>query len=126
MPHQTTFNPELQIIETKYSGNISIEELKSLTIEIAKLATENNCFLTLGDFREAFLQLSTVDIYELPQTLSDALKSSGLMIYKFKRALVVAKSAKDFLFFQTVAANQGQTTKVFYDVEEAKEWLTKK
>lgn len=126
MPHTTIYRPELDIIETKYQGVVTINEFKDMAAEISRIASEHNCHATLGDYREATVHMSVSEIYELPNALRELMAEHGATIQKFKRAFVTNKDVRDFLFFETVAANRGQNTRVFQDFEEAVKWLTEK
>ena len=126
MPHTVTYNPETHIVETKAHGNLTLEEAKELIFDIGQACAENNCFLCLSDYRDVTLKLSTLDIYSIPQILSDKLASMGLPANKVKRAVVIAKDIRDFEFFETVTINRGQNIKLFQDIDEAKKWLLKK
>jgi len=125
MSHQVAYNPDSGLIETKVQGDLSLEEAKELITEIGTAARENNCFLCLSDYRETTMHLSTIEIYDIPQLLSGMLESMGVDAQKFKRAIVVAKSLKDFHFYETVTLNTGQNIRLFADIEEARKWLLK-
>jgi len=77
----------------------------------------------LADYTEAILQLSTLEIYELPQIASEAGASSGIQLHELKRALVVKDDLNDYQFFETVTINKGQNAKMFHDIDQAKQWL---
>ena len=62
MSHIVTYNPDSQIIEIKFQGNISLDEVVEILSESVRVAKEQNCFLFLSDYREATLKLSTLDI----------------------------------------------------------------
>ncbi|MDD2923357.1 MAG: hypothetical protein PHQ36_13820 [Anaerolineales bacterium] len=100
-----------------------MDEIKEVALKVARIAEEQDCFLSLGDYREATVILSTMDIYDLPKIISDTLALAGLPAHKFKRAIIPPKISEDFYFFETVTLNRGQNTKLFQDVEEAKKWL---
>jgi len=94
--------------------------------EAVKMLMENKTYLYFADYREAKLNLSTMDIYEIPKLLSDTFIPYGGSIYKLKRAIVILKDFEDYRFFENVTLNQGQNAKLFYDVDEAKKWLAEK
>jgi hypothetical protein len=87
------------------------------------MAIENNCFLCLSDYREATIEMSTLEIYDIPNVLSNIVTSDGLRPSQFNRAIVVEKSFHDYHFFETVTLNAGQNIRLFPDTEEAKKWL---
>ncbi len=123
MSHTMTYNSELHIIEIKYQGIIRLEEVKETFSEAVRMIQEVNCFLTLGDYRNAEVNLSTMEIHQLPKIIADLLAPSGITPYKLKRAFVVAKDLDDFHFFETVTQNSGQQARIFRNIEEAKKWL---
>jgi len=123
MSHTMTYNAELQIIELTVQGNVAWAEALEMISESAQLIQKSNCFRVLSNYSEATVQLSTVEIYRLPQILSETLASLGIWVHQVKRALVVAKDLQDFQFFDTVSSNRFQKTKIFRDLTEAKNWL---
>jgi hypothetical protein len=80
--------------------------------------------LCLSDYREAELDLSVVELYDVPRIISRESASQGLLANKFKRAIVVKRDLQDFSFFETVTLNSGQNAKLFQDLDEAKKWLS--
>ena len=123
MAHTMTYNADLQIIELTVQGNVAWAEALEMMSESAQLIQKSNCFRVLSDYSEATVQFSTVEIYRLPQVLSDTLALSGISVHQVKRALVVARDLQDFQFFDTVSNNRVQKTKIFRDLTEAKNWL---
>jgi len=124
MSHTITYNQETNIIETKARGDITLDEIKEMISEFALVVKETGSVLILTDYREATIRLSTTEIYSIHQILSDIFDSLGLKAQRIKRALVIAGDSRDYLFSETVAYNRGQNTKVFYNIDEAKKWLT--
>lgn len=126
MPYTIDFNPDLQIIEIKFQGNIVLEEVEKIFSASMQMAKERNCFLFLSDYRNATMKLSTLELYELPDLLTSIFSPAGIPAYKLKRALVVAKDLEDYHFFEVVTANRGQHTQIFQDMDKAREWLLNK
>jgi hypothetical protein len=116
----------MHIIESKVQGDFTLNEAKEMINEIALFAKEQDCTLLLTDYREATVKLSMLEIYYMPKTILDTSTTFGLDPRRFKRALVISKDFKDFLFFENVMVNKSQNAKVFYDIDEAKQWLFKK
>jgi len=110
-------------MESKIQGILTFNEVKNMIAEMASLAKEKNCRLLLADYSEAVLQLSTVEIYDLPQAASEIVASSGVQLHELKRALVVKNDLNDYRFFETVTLNNGQNAKMFHDIDQAKRWL---
>ena len=123
MTHTTAYNPAAGMIETVAQGPITSSEAKEIISEIIQAAIENDCFFCLTDYRQAIIDMSTSDIYNIPKIISNKQASTGLYLKNFKRAIVVEKGLKDFQFLETVTLNMGQHIKLFTDMDEAKKWL---
>ena len=123
MTHTVTYNPELGVIETVAQGNLNLSEAKEIISAITQIAIEKDCFLCLSDYRKATIEMSTLQIYDIPKILSDIVTSFGLPPRKFKRAIIAEKGVNDYQFFETVTLNMGQQAKLFQDMDEARKWL---
>jgi hypothetical protein len=121
-----TYDSRDNIIEVKVQGDLTLQRVKEIASEIMKISKEQNCFLLLTDLREATVKLSTLEIYELPKTLSEIAASYGLGIYQFKRVFVAPKGQDNLTFFDNVSFNSAQNAKYFFDVDEARSWLLEK
>jgi hypothetical protein len=69
--------------------------------------------------------MSTMELYELPKSLSEIVAPLGINVHKLKRTVVIEKDLKDrcledYRFYETVTVNRGQNTKLFEDIDEAK------
>jgi hypothetical protein len=78
MPYTVTYSSEMHIVEIKAHGDLTLDEAKQIIFDIGKVCIEKNCFHWLEDYREARFELSTIDIYSIPQHLSAILASMGL------------------------------------------------
>ena len=126
MSHTITYNSEERIIEIKVQGDFSLSEAKEMFTEAVQVVKAQNCFLVLNDMREAKMKLSMLEIYELPKMLAVKVDSLGFSVHKLKRALVVKKDLKGYGFFEDVASNRAQSVKYFFDIDEARKWLSGK
>ncbi len=131
MPYTITYNPETGFVEAKVQGTISFNEIKEIYSKYVQTTMENESFLYLADYREATLDLSTMELYDLPKILSDIAAPLGINVHKLRRAAVIAKGLKnkhlrDYGFYETVTLNRGQNTKLFEDMDEAIKWLSRK
>ena len=126
MTHTVTYNPALGVIETVAQGNLNLSEAKEIMSAITQIAMEQDCFVCLSDYRKATIAMSTFEIYEIPNILSEIVTSFGLPPSKFKRAIIADKSLEDYQFFETVTLNMGQHIRLFQDMDEAKKWLFEK
>lgn len=123
MVHTIFYNPETHIIEVKITGDLDNSDTDEIISAIVQTAMENNCFLCLADYRHAVLNLSTFQIFEVPEKISQAFAQFEIHPVKLKRAIVVANNLKDFYFYETATLNSGQNIKLFQDIDEAKKWL---
>ena len=124
MLHKVTYDENAKIITIKYWGNITLPELQRGSKDAAQKIIEHKCNHILVDSREIDFQLSTLEIYDLPETFSSILSEFGLELRKIKRALLVDKLEDDYRFVETVAVNRGYRVKLFEDVNEARKWLS--
>ena len=126
MSHTVAYDPEHSIIRLTVQGEITTGVAKEAVADVVNLAKERNCFRILSDFREATLRISTLEIFKLPDLITDVAAASGLDANRFRRAGVVAGDFEDFSFFETVSLNKQHELKYFRDVDEALSWLTRK
>ncbi|MCC7119568.1 MAG: hypothetical protein IT310_13670 [Anaerolineales bacterium] len=126
MSHTVTYNATLHILEVEVRGQLSLGEAKELIAEIVRTGVENDCFLCLSDYRQMSLNLSTLQIYDVPNIIADTSSQLGVPAQRFKRAIVVAKDLEDFRFYETVTVNNGHNVRMFQDFDEARTWLLEK
>jgi hypothetical protein len=126
MPCSVAFDPIDKLLIVRFEGSISLPMIASVASEVARIAAEKDVFFVLTDARQAVMDLSTIQIYELPGAISEVLTAEGSMSHRFRRALVVSERMKDFDFFETVSRNRGHDVMLFRDEEEARKWLLQK
>jgi len=126
MSHTITYNPKAQIIETKTQGGINLKESEEIISEVLQAIRKHNCFFILSDYRESTLDLSTLEIYDIPKRVSAKTTLSGISEHKLKRAIIAERESENFRFFETVTLNSGQQIKLFDNSDEAKKWLLEK
>jgi hypothetical protein len=109
------------LIET--SGAQDISMVRQMTAEVVELALRFGVTRFLKDDREADLQLTTLEIYEIPKILAE------LGIPRSSRIAVLMNSSstqrRDFEFFKTRMHNEGMPeARIFVDSkEDALGWL---
>jgi hypothetical protein len=126
MPYTLIYNPNSCIIESRIYGDFTLEEIREAVPKFAELIKNNNCRLILTDYRDANIKFSTTEIYNMPGVLAKVFGASGINVFRLKSAFITAKRDKDPVFFETVTINQGQTMRIFDDIEEARNWLLDK
>ena len=123
MPHTVTYNPEIQTVETVVEGDITLKVLREIFTEQSRMTQAHDCNKMLNDYRAATVKLSTMDVYDLPDIISEIAAKYGKDARLVRRALVITRDAEDYYFYETVVDNRSQTEKVFFDMEQAKAWL---
>ena len=108
-------------IAVKASGPMKLVLVKQIAAEALAEAAAHGVHRFLVDDREMVPLLSTLEIYELPDTLA------RLGLDKRDRVAVVyastAPKAGDFSFFEDTAVNRGFDVRLFTDVNLALDWL---
>ncbi len=99
-------------------GEVKPSDCPGVVSELAALLNENNCMRLLTDMRDVDLRLSAVHIFGVPDMMSKAGLRSNV-----RRAMVFAKDARDYRFYEDVSVNRGHFLRVFQDVDTAMEWL---
>ena len=131
MAYQVTYNADEDCVHARIDGVVDLEMVHRYAREIIKQLSAHNCLRLLNDMRQASIQLSTVDIYDLPAWIEEAVEEAGVS-RACKRALVVARDFSEYKFFETVSRNHGHllevfadshTTGFFRDRTKAREWL---
>lgn len=121
MPWQTTFHRETGLVEARYAGMLSAEELDAALQAILALAAAEGSVRILADCRDLEGGHSLADLF---------LKAEGLLKIDippgFREAVVVrpGSPAVDGLrFWETVCQNRGLSVRLFPDREAAEAWL---
>lgn len=123
MTHTVTYNSELNIVESRLQGDMTLGEVDEIITKTAKIAKENDCRFILNDFRQVSRKLSILEIYELPDRIRSIFISLGIHVSLHTRANVVAKDLDDYVFHENVMVNRGQNEKMFTDFDKAMTWL---
>lgn len=118
MTHRLIYNRDSDCIELTVEGVFTMERLKRIAPEVAKLSEESGCQCILNDMSAATIDISLGEVYSSPQEMDN----SGIL-RTTRRALVVPHDFDQAAFLETVTRNRGHNLKVFRDRESALEWL---
>lgn len=118
MSHTLAYLPDEGYIELRVEGCFNLTRLKQIAPEVAKLSNESGCLHILNDMSNATIDVSVLDVYSNPQQMDDA----GIT-RSTRRALVVPENFEHANFLETVTRNRGHDLKVFFDRDEAINWL---
>ncbi len=131
MVYQVTYHADEDCVQARIEGVVDLAMAQRYAREIIRQLSVHHCTRVLNDMRQASIQLSTGDIYDLPAWIEEALEEAGVN-RACKRALVVARDFSEYKFFETVSRNHGHllevfadstTTGIFRDRTKAREWL---
>lgn|SRR5574341_31509 len=123
MAYSIHYEAEEGYLAVTVQGRLDVSAANELIAGIVRAAQENDCYKVLSDYREAELELSLVDLFDVPALIASQAASSGVDPHWFKRALIVAGDLGGFSFYETVSRNRSQNIRVFHDYDEAKTWL---
>ena len=123
MSHTVEYNPKENMVIAKVMGKVGLPDLLEFLTNILRVAKQENCHYILTDLHEATLAVSVSQIFSLPDTVKGMSKEQGMAVHEFKRVFVAAKGQDILKFYENVSQNRNHNTKLFYDIEEAKNWL---
>lgn len=119
------YDPEEGIITARVQGDVNLSTLKELVMEFVDLVKQTSCHRTLSDLREADLRVSVGEMYFMPQFIQDVAAEKGVNLFTVQRAFLAPENDATLQFFELIANNRNHRTKMFSDIEEAREWLKK-
>lgn len=117
-----TYDEQFQILHVLHSGRFHLEAYKAAASQLVESMQLHDCTRVLIDQSQLINLASTLEIYNLPETLvAEGVDRS------IRCALLPPENDKNSLehvqFFETVAQNQGFRVKIFQQQEEAITWL---
>jgi hypothetical protein len=124
MPHFISYDSQTGIVETRFSGLVTIDELKEAFRTALPIAVGHNALRFLNNFSDATPDFSIAELYELPRSLSKEALPFGVDASRIRRAVVApARFADQSQFAENVAVNRGHAVRFFLEAGEAKRWL---
>ncbi|OEU50371.1 MAG: hypothetical protein BA871_03945 [Desulfuromonadales bacterium C00003096] len=121
MPWSVELNTELDLIESIYSGYVTICEVEAATLKAFDLASKERPSRFLTELREVELEHSVADLYFIPKEWQrmQAMRMSRLALLVFGCEAMM----KDLQFFETTCHNQGWQVRIFTQRQDAIDWL---
>ena len=110
-----------EVVRLTANGSVDLPDIEQMGAELFSAAALRGSSKMLVDHREMTPEVSTVDIYDLP----DVLEKLGFARSSKMAILLVAGALKraDYDFFETVSINRGFQVRLFLDPDEALGWL---
>jgi len=112
----------LGIVYIRFEGPQRVDTIFKGFSEAILVAESIDSFRILSDFREATFELSTLQIYSLPDTLSACKPDSSPWLHKYRHA-ILAIVDDDFRFMVTMLNNRSQNAELFETLPDAENWL---
>ncbi len=122
MSHKLRFDTNLGIVYIVFEGPQRVDTIFKGFCEAISVAESIDGFRIVSDFRTATLELSTLQIYSLPDTLSSCRPELSPWLHKFRHA-ILAIADDDFRFMVTMLNNRSQVAELFEALSEAENWL---
>jgi len=117
----------VRIVQVVTSGEWDREVDNALGLDVMKKMVEWKINKAVIDMRELQYQLQVLDFYQRVETLREQRRK--VEHNSAKVALVYRPNNKnkdqDFIFFENAAQNRGLPYRVFKQMEDALEWLSK-
>jgi hypothetical protein len=126
MQYMFTYIKEDDYILANLSGAIDLFTTKNAIRDAGSIILEHQCNKILGDFRKTTFPLDVMEIIDLYQYWLKTLKANKLSAYAAKRVILLSpsqKTSEKFRFFETFSRNRSSRVKIFFDMDEAVEWL---
>lgn len=125
MAWQIIYHPQLGVIETLYSGELTPDELYAAAQASLGLGAEHSAWLFLGDCTGLQGGHSVVDLYgvlELFQVVGFAppMREALLMPEGPDSAM-----SEEVAFWETACLNRGVEVRIFHERAAALDWLTR-
>ena len=117
-----TTNSDQNMIEVKYTGNVTAKDLKESTSTVITMEKETDIHSILSDTTEAVLVASIVDLYDIP-TIQYVEEGAD---YRGHLAIILSKSSKEreaAEFFGDISRSAGWRVNTFDNRQLAIDWL---
>ncbi|MGW8247333.1 MAG: hypothetical protein ACWGOV_04410 [Acidiferrobacterales bacterium] len=122
MAHEIHYEPGPNIVVLDYSGDISLDEIFSGSEKAWRVAQSKDCLRFLSIFLDAKFNLTADQILEVHKHLEEIGVSKEI-----RSAILVPTTGSASLEVQIheyAAGTEGWRTQLFYDRDQALEWLT--
>ena len=121
MAFKVRFLEDLGVVETVWSGNVTVAEVDRGVTETGILAAEALCNRFLVDLREQAPGGSALDIFSLAEFLCSL--PPGTIEGEAVLTPWTPAAAEEIKFFETACRNRGLDVRMLDDRDEALEWL---
>ena len=123
MSHILRSDSERAIVTIEFHDVLSAGAISDGFAAGLAVAHKNGWTRVLSDCRKATLELSTLDIYSLPDSLAEQYATEELCIHKCRHAILCTENMDDFRFMETMLKNRSHTAAIFSNSKDAIDWL---
>lgn len=121
MPFSLRYDPEAECVLAVIEGRADARMAREFTRELVSLFRKTGCKRLLNDMRLASLEMSILEIDDIP-----AMSSEAGIDETCSGAILVSGDDEKFSFLQATCNIRHQYLKIFTDYDEAREWLMKR
>lgn len=119
MEWKMSFLSDENIIFIETEGQMDVESLNAMVKQANQAIKDYKSTSLLVDHRKTVCKLSTMEIYERPESME---------ILNFPRDAKIAEvfpesQIEEYRFFETVSRNNGYQVSIFPDIDSSKKWL---
>jgi hypothetical protein len=129
MEYLIVYEADKEYILITLEGAINVRSMREAINQAGKVILEHHCNKIIGDFRKSTFPVNVIEVMDLYKYWVNSLESNLLSPYEAKRVILMDKNQKtsqNFEFFETVSVNRNCRVKIFFNMDEAINWLTEK
>ncbi|MEA5079891.1 MAG: hypothetical protein VB013_15100 [Anaerolineaceae bacterium] len=121
-----TYIQEGQYLLFVHQGELNDATVLDFLDKGIKIAIDHHSFKMVNDYRKVVLNISASKVIEAQKFISEKFLIGGVDPRKITRALVVDESSGNTMYyriFETINLNHGLMVKLFFDMDEAVQWI---
>ena len=119
MPHSLTTDNEFKFAHLVYSGSIDFKERNQAKDEVFALCFKEGFHRSLIDLRDSDIQMSKSDVIKFAESFKDTTLPDNYRV----AAVITPENQSDNLI-DIIVNMDGINIKYFFNIEDAKNWLT--
>jgi hypothetical protein len=123
MPWEITYSTDQHIVFAKAVGRMTVSEILLNGVQAVQLLQLYKCGQTLLDIQEAEINLSTIEIYYLPEVYERIQLSPAYRVAVLLSNTLPRNKRASMQFLEDVSVNRGYNIHIFYDRAAALAWL---
>ena len=123
MSYNLTIEKKEDVLWVTATGNRSLQTVLAMSKDIFAACVEKKVKKVLADVRALEGRLNMIEAFDIPDKYFPKMRNRSVIT---RNAIVDLKEYENsYKFFENVAVNRGFHLRIFPNIEEALEWLTK-